>query len=707
MPSSTMEPSFPSYNEWIHLSKQEDLAKVVLQTSTTIGINTSNDDKDSGGSPRSLLLPIDSILISIMDRYGLDSLTLSVSSSSSMQYEYSGNHESGSLSFPVGTAVQYSSSVPSKDDSRKIKKYRRMETQMEYELMQLLSSKNLFCENVQLEPLRNGHIRSIEMPTSTNGQCDGTMASQDNQTCSANIEHNYNSKKKIIMLPREAYSLCQTRALWDKIISSAPCRDRAGIFSYLQRDLNGMEILHKMSWVQVNRQLQQGMDANESSIQVNIDKGLAFTRWLEDADDDGSNSDSDSNEAEHVSLSALLAGGEFYYDDGRVDTLKHCPLSDSSKVIVQDGNGGIVLEHDLTKSSLDVSAKIDFGSRRRPLHKSAREIEMGMEGDDSNDNIQQSLGIERTVFRLNGISNRGMLQTRVYQSLESSFAQKCGDDSDGDSDGDRGVIVSLVDVFPKIIIPVYHSMRIFVVEGMGSGDEFHAFDSEFQSEHSIDGYSVTQYNIRELDHKLTLTPTSDEPTLETLSITMVIPEDSSIYVQLEYEPRFLSFEEFPADPNRGFDVPPSIATFSCNAVDNSHTNANANRNIAHVYSNALLIMPPVPDLSMPFNVISITSTFLALILGTLINILIRKATGRITDELKSEEEKEKEKSISEMTKLKGRVKTILKRVKGGRKVIATASKEVTNSNCDMDNGTDVHTEKGQETLKRENALIAS
>lgn len=68
-------------------------------------------------------------------------------------------------------------------------------------------------------------------------------------------------------------------------------------------------------------------------------------------------------------------------------------------------------------------------------------------------------------------------------------------------------MVSLVDIFPKIISPIYHSMKIFVVEGMGSGDEFYALDPEYLSEHntsSIDGsYSVTQHNIRELDHKLT------------------------------------------------------------------------------------------------------------------------------------------------------------------------------------------------------------
>ncbi len=53
--------------------------------------------------------------------------------------------------------------------------------------------------------------------------------------------------------------------------------------------------------------------------------------------------------------------------------------------------------------------------------------------------------------------------------------------------------------------------------------ELHALDPEYLSEHYTSsiggGYSLTQHNIRELDHKLTLTsPNSDEPTLETLSM---------------------------------------------------------------------------------------------------------------------------------------------------------------------------------------------
>ena len=119
-----------------------------------------------------------------------------------------------------------------------------------------------------------------------------------------------------------------------------------------------------------------------------------------------------------------------------------------------------------------------------------------------------------------------------------------------------------------------------------------------------------------------------------LSLSKQMPRDSSLYVQLDYKPKFLNFEQFPADPNRGFDVPPSIATFSCPAIpgyQRSSTTSTGTTTLA--YSNALLIMPPVPDLSMPFNVISIASTFFALIIGTTINITIKKCREQVTDQL--------------------------------------------------------------------------
>jgi len=42
------------------------------------------------------------------------------------------------------------------------------------------------------------------------------------------------------------------------------------------------------------------------------------------------------------------------------------------------------------------------------------------------------------------------------------------------------------------------------------------------------------------------------------------------------------------------------------------------------YSNQLLVMMPMQDFSMPFNVITLTSTILALYFGSIVNILARR-----------------------------------------------------------------------------------
>ncbi len=148
---------------------------------------------------------------------------------------------------------------------------------------------------------------------------------------------------------------------------------------------------------------------------------------------------------------------------------------------------------------------------------------------------------------------------------------------------------------------------------------------------------------------------------------MAIPKDSSIYIQVDYNPRFLAFERFPADPNRGFDVPPSIASFSCHAQAYSHTQAQANIFLTNAYSNALLIMPPVPDLSMPFNVISITSTLFALIIGTFINLLIHKSRENIKEKFDGNENPK-----SKLGKLKDKLKVKINLI---RSLIATKVKK--------------------------------
>ena len=111
----------------------------------------------------------------------------------------------------------------------------------------------------------------------------------------------------------------------------------------------------------------------------------------------------------------------------------------------------------------------------------------------------------------------------------------------------------------------------------------------------------------------------------------------AMVLSLEYKPAFLTIDDFPGDPNRGRMIPPAV--LQCHHQGN-----------AKILSNSLLLLPPVPDLSMPFNVISLTSSMYAYIVGALITLMVRKASESIRYKLHPDE-----KPKSKLRKLKDRI----------------------------------------------------
>ena len=51
-----------------------------------------------------------------------------------------------------------------------------------------------------------------------------------------------------------------------------------------------------------------------------------------------------------------------------------------------------------------------------------------------------------------------------------------------------------------------------------------------------------------------------------------------------------------------------------------------------MWGGTVVVMPPVPDLSMPFNVVGLVGTFYAFVIGATLNVLLRKATTKMGDE---------------------------------------------------------------------------
>jgi hypothetical protein len=101
-----------------------------------------------------------------------------------------------------------------------------------------------------------------------------------------------------------------------------------------------------------------------------------------------------------------------------------------------------------------------------------------------------------------------------------------------------------------------------------------------------------------------------------------LPPQSSVRLTIDYDPVLLPFQRFPPDPNRGMELPPSWVVWN-----STHT----------LYSPSLLLLPPVPDMSMPFNIISLTCTLYAFVIGSIINTIVRRGDEKVYFQLYPDE----------------------------------------------------------------------
>ena len=192
-------------------------------------------------------------------------------------------------------------------------------------------------------------------------------------------------------------------------------------------------------------------------------------------------------------------------------------------------------------------------------------------------------------------------------------------------------------IIPSFMTPSWRSLQIST-QYVSANDE---------SQSSVWTPLAPQERIAEDNIKVSVKWNSEQHN-SILFVTIPNTEDgilpSLATITMEYEPAFLTLDEFPGDPNRGQVVPPGKVTKLC--TGNSAPEL--------YYSNAVLLIPPVPDLSMPFNVISLTSSLYAYLIGTVITILVRKGSERIKYKLHPEK-----KPKSPLSKLKIKLRSKL------------------------------------------------
>ena len=116
-----------------------------------------------------------------------------------------------------------------------------------------------------------------------------------------------------------------------------------------------------------------------------------------------------------------------------------------------------------------------------------------------------------------------------------------------------------------------------------------------------------------------------------LQAILTLPAKSRTVLTMDVIKPFLRYTEHPPDAQRGWDLPPAVLiplAFDGQLDPNARLNGTTYSAIdglnRRIYTPTLLVDLATPDFSMPYNVIIMSCTLIALIFGSVFNLLTRK-----------------------------------------------------------------------------------
>ncbi|CAL8323882.1 unnamed protein product [Merluccius merluccius] len=200
--------------------------------------------------------------------------------------------------------------------------------------------------------------------------------------------------------------------------------------------------------------------------------------------------------------------------------------------------------------------------------------------------------------------------------------------------------------------PLLHSERYVAGYGLQTG-EIHTL---MYNNHPYRAFpvlllSTVPWYLRLYIHTLTVTskgkdnkpsyihyqPSKDRERPHLLEMLLQLPPNSVTEVTVEFERALLKWTEYTPDPNHGFYVGSSVISALVPSVVAMDTNSTLERPLFNsffpckeetsyfmrIYTEPLLVNLPTPDFSMPYNVICLTCTVVAVGYGSLYNLLTR------------------------------------------------------------------------------------
>nr|SVE92937.1 EOG090X043F [Moina brachiata] len=132
--------------------------------------------------------------------------------------------------------------------------------------------------------------------------------------------------------------------------------------------------------------------------------------------------------------------------------------------------------------------------------------------------------------------------------------------------------------------------------------------------------------------KLYFRPGLDRQRPHHLELRVKLPANSVTEIEWEFQKGFLKWTEYPPDAHRGFDLGPAVITAVLPVARNwtgiprhmSTWNVSQAGYLVRLHTEALVLAMATPDFSMPYNVICLACTVVALAFGPLYNLTTKR-----------------------------------------------------------------------------------
>ena len=136
--------------------------------------------------------------------------------------------------------------------------------------------------------------------------------------------------------------------------------------------------------------------------------------------------------------------------------------------------------------------------------------------------------------------------------------------------------------------------------------------------------------LHSVDYHPSVPPT---PSTTNLHLRLTLPARSTVVISLPFTKLTLKYTDHVPDAERGREIPASVLTLldiqgeedqAGDSTAAAGTRSPLRSSRRHVFGPKLLLDVPTPDFSMPYNVIIMTSTVMAVFFGSIQGRLIRR-----------------------------------------------------------------------------------